>query len=373
MKKRALITVVAGMLALAAVCGTTAAALIDVTWQGGTGSWNDPGNWDPNTVPSNNIDSYNVLIDDGDTGVDSVVTLDSFVVVSGLSIDTGDKLNVDGTSLYLGGGSYANNGIINLRIAGPSAGEIHIYGGDVTLTGSGEVNMNPLGLLDGDINAVGNPDRLTNDGNTIRGAGWIGNFLIMTNRGLIDAVGGQLRVALYSADPATLNYNSGTMRAGTGASMLISYTNLTNHEGAADGLIHANDGYVEISDTSTITGGILQVDGAGGDLLVINSEIHSADINANNGTFRLDTSQIHDSTIDVAADGRVTLDEAWSQDGMVSNAGRIDVGDRGAVLTGGNLNNIAGGVVNVDDGYVHLGEGSYTNNGVINLGISVLP
>jgi len=370
MKKSALIAVVAGMLALAVVCDTAAAALIDVTWQGGTGSWHDPGNWDPNTVPSNHIDSYNALIDDGDTGVDSVVTLDSFAVISGLSVDIGDTLNVDGTSLYLGGGgAYTNNGTVNLRAAGPGVGEVHIYGGDVTLTGGGQLNMSPIGLLDGDINAIGNPDRLTNDGNTIRGAGWIGNFMLMTNRGIIDAAGGELKIGLYSVDPGSLNYNSGTMRAGAGASMLISYTKLTNHEGAVDGLIHANGGLVEIADTSVITGGVLQIDGAGGDLLVIDSEIESADINVNNGVLRADASRINDSTIDIAADGRVTLDDAWIQGGMINNAGTIDVGPLPAVLGGGNLNNMASGEINVDGGTFHLGQGSYANNGIINLGI----
>ena len=75
--------------------GAGEALAADATWNGGTGDWDTAANWTPAVVPNNGGTTFNVLIDGGKTGTDSVVHLTiSNPKIDNLTIDTGDRLDI---------------------------------------------------------------------------------------------------------------------------------------------------------------------------------------------------------------------------------------------------------------------------------------
>jgi hypothetical protein len=134
------------------------------TWAGTTGPWNTSSNWSPSGVPNNgygnNSTWYSVLIDNGKTGQSSVVNLNIDADILGLTINSGDTLNIQVSKTLkfveysAGQSAIVNNGAMN--IAGTlnnttasvlaltsSGGTVGMQGG--TLTGStGFSNANIL-------------------------------------------------------------------------------------------------------------------------------------------------------------------------------------------------------------------------------------
>ena len=121
-----------------------AQAQTDAIWIGGNDTWNDVNNWGGGVVPNNNGTTFNVLIDDGVGGTNSVVALDLLSTIDNLTVDVGDILNFNNSFdlTIVEGGVIANSGVINLNattaftdlIIGPG-------GGDVTLNGGGTIDL----------------------------------------------------------------------------------------------------------------------------------------------------------------------------------------------------------------------------------------
>ena len=233
---------------------------IDATWLGGSSNWNDAGNWSSAAVPNNNGHAYDVFIDGGSTGVASVVSFDMNATISDLTIDAGDRLQINNnTTLVIDTGSTIQNaGTMTLNAASYYNSTLHISGGDVTLNGGGTVTMG--NHSNNRIRGSTATDRLVNEDNTIQGAGKIGqNAIAFTNRGLIDANQSNSLTLDPSASGAI---NSGTMRASTGATLVLYSGAFQNDEGAANGLLRADGGTVVVQ-SSTVTGGATDVVGSG--------------------------------------------------------------------------------------------------------------
>jgi len=301
-------------------------------------------------------------------------------------------VNLDWTALILGDGSYHNDGWINLGVGDPnsgySSGDLLLGGQTVTLTGSGVLDMH-VGLIDA---AAFQGERLINEaGHTIRGTGYIGGAsdgsIALTNRGLIEAMPETdmvLHIMTLEDDPngsPVTNVNSGTIRAGMEAELLIADSVLANQEGSWDGLIHAEGGTVTLA-SSAVTGGNFQVDGMDGLLeLVDESKIIAANIDVNDGSLWVDdNSRISGSAVNVASGATLTLagnlfmdEPACIDGGTLTNAGIVHVGSGHgppgiARLTGGNLDNQPVGHVYVDWGFLEMGSGRYVNDGTIHVG-----
>src|SRR5262245_15155273 len=93
-------------------------AQLTATWNGGVGSWSDPGAWSVGAVPNNAGSlTFDVLID-GQQSVESDVTLDLDATIDGLDIDPtgGDAKHIFSKSLNVSGGhvlTLSPGGVIN--------------------------------------------------------------------------------------------------------------------------------------------------------------------------------------------------------------------------------------------------------------------
>ena len=107
---------VSAVIALAASLVFGGAAVADIiTWTAGTGNWSVAGNWDPG-IPGDNDD---VRIDNGDTGTDSVCTLNMNDWIGTLRIDAGDTLEMQtGMDLAINGDEIFNAGQLNMNALG---------------------------------------------------------------------------------------------------------------------------------------------------------------------------------------------------------------------------------------------------------------
>ncbi len=360
------------MLIFSPIGGATAvAAIYDVTWNGGGGDWIDPGNWDLGVVPDNGSDTYNVFIDGGKTGSASDVWLDAIgpMTVNELWIDAGDALTViNGTELAIAGGLIDNCGTMNLGEFGVSDGTLRLEGSDMFLCGTGVLDMYD-GMI---IGSVGTERLIQEAGHTIRGNGCIGNAsMTLTNRGVIEALDYDDLVIATLNDPSQASYNAGTIRTGWGRHIDICESFLVNQEMGIEGLIHADMGEVELIG-STVTGGVLQLDGPGPGAelrLTDNSRIAGAHVQVNIGTIHVDeTSLIEDSTLTlVHGAGWLFLEGGTVSGGLIDNHDIISVYGEGR-LSGGNLLNRPSGEVLVREATLELGSGTYTNDGLITLG-----
>src|SRR5215469_7143298 len=197
-----------------------------VSWSGGaTGNWNVAANWTGLSV--------------GETapGLNDDVTINGSVTVThnsvsdeihSLTLGTGATLDINGgsaiTLLLSSGTALSDDGTINLGdAAGASAGAL-FFDGDQTLaatsgaTGSVVLGGNPSNEL---IQGLGGQTLAIGSGIAIKGGdGLIGNgAATLVNNGTIDAdtSGGTINVAL-----GVNGSNSGTVEAGSGASLTVS-------------------------------------------------------------------------------------------------------------------------------------------------------
>ena len=126
--------------------------------------------------------------------------------------------------------------------------------GDVTLSGNGHVT-----LIDDSHNAIvsdGNPASLTNAGNTITGAGTIGDAnLTLDNqaKGVIEATGSSNALTI---DAFTFN-NEGKLEAAGSGGLVLENTTLTNSKTGA--LMTLGTGSHIDLDTADISGGSLKI------------------------------------------------------------------------------------------------------------------
>jgi len=268
-----------------AFAGPAAAVQVDATWIGGAGNWSTATDWDIGVVPDNNGDTYNVLIDDGDTGTASVLWLNMNARIDNLTIDTGDWLGIDtGLDLGIAGTSISNAGVLWLG-SGSSANTDLVIANEVTLTGGGTIGASN-NWWNRIVDDSGNDGHLINNDNIIEGSGRVGdNTLQLTNRGTVRA-NQSVRLAI---DPnANGVLNTGTLQATNNATLLLQNGTFTNHEGATLGLIEAQNGSSVELDGAHVVGGVLSTSGTGVIETAGSSGATLEDL-ANQGTYRIHT------------------------------------------------------------------------------------
>ena len=92
---------------------------IDFIWQGGTANWsaNTGANWDQ--AAGLRVLTDNVFIDNGNTGVNSVVSVNIDTTINNLTIDLGDSLDVNRRLLSFAVlGNVVNNGNLSMNSVG---------------------------------------------------------------------------------------------------------------------------------------------------------------------------------------------------------------------------------------------------------------
>ena len=231
--------------------GSASAQTLNSTWSGGpSGNWNVAGSWTPSGVPNNGANLYNVNIPSP-----AAVTVNGSFAIQSLDVDSGASallplgqiltLNADGTiDGVLTMGTLGSSGVARLRV-----------GADLTLAGSGVVNMHRSAGIDSPTGA-----RLTiGPALTVRyhgEAGFDQVFLepALTNNGTL----------LFEGDTAFINHpngqfinsSTGTIRASNTVRVDISATNepitIVN-----DGLWEADGGtfilsFAEMTNTGTL-------------------------------------------------------------------------------------------------------------------------
>jgi len=234
-------------------------AQLDAVWIGATDSWNIAGNWSPATVPNNNAtNTFNVLIDNGDVGTLSIVTLNLTATVDNLTVDAGDTLMIANTrsltvSGAAGAGSILNSGLVLLQSSGTLT-TLFAATGPVALSGGGTIQMsnNTNNRLVGSTGGS-----FINLDNLIHGAGQIGGGATdFTNAATILA-DEPLGIII---DPAANPFvNTGVLRAINGSTLRLQVGSFTND----GGLIEALSASVVDLSTATISGGTISTSGTG--------------------------------------------------------------------------------------------------------------
>ncbi|MBI5196177.1 MAG: hypothetical protein HZA10_07635 [Nitrospirae bacterium] len=262
--------------------GSVPAAQVDAVWDGGGGTnyWNTATNWDPNVIPNNGTDTYNVFIG-GLYLPDYTVSLNTNPTIDNLTVDTGDSLTVNNNShLYIAGGASAgaitNNGTMSLN--GSTTYTDLYLNGNSTITGTGILNLSNYAnnRITGASGAV-----LTNDTNhTIQGSGQLGNNILgITNNGTI--IANQSTALTINPGSAGVT-NNGIMRANGGTLSLYSGTFTNNN------IIEALNGYEVQLNAATIVGGNLNTSGGSKirntSAAYLNGITLNGDFLANNGT-----------------------------------------------------------------------------------------
>ncbi|HXQ23341.1 MAG TPA: hypothetical protein VN812_16815, partial [Candidatus Acidoferrales bacterium] len=241
---------------LAGFSGVAMAANLNVTWNGGSGNWEDPTKWGGGVVPNNGPgNTFNVFIDGGN-GVSSAVTLYTSEAVSTLTIDQGDQLiENNGSALGIAGGPAINNGVWALNTTGATT-DIWLVGG-VTVSGTGSIVMN---------NALFLNNRILTDGTVFTQAA--GHMIRGSGQLLVDT-GGMINLGTVIADqpaglwidPNDLGFtNQGLLQAKSSGTLTLKAGTLTN----TGGIIEALDlSRVEIQTGATVVGGEVRSSGTG--------------------------------------------------------------------------------------------------------------
>ena len=333
------------------------AAIVDSTWEGGTGNWSSVGSWDPNGAPDNDGDNYRVYIDDGSLG-DSVVSLDMSVTIDSLTMSGGDTLNINNNcSLTIdavdGLGTIDNAGLIALN---STSYYTWLYlGDDVTLSGGGVIQMSNSTL--NQIRGTTGTERLINEDNTIEGAGNIGaDAMALTNQDMIEA--NQTSSLTVDPEDTVGAINSGTMRASDGGTLILNDGDFTNFDGRADGLVQVDPNSTVLIQNSTVTGGQVEV-ASNGEVQLNNGAITGGTTNINPGGVVRTTggTSTLGGTVNNAAGGEVILNNytnlIFEDTGTYNNAGLIALNATGQYtrlyVDGGDVTLSGGGVVQMSN------------------------
>lgn len=123
---------------------SASAATITSTWSGGaTGNWSLPGNWTPNGVPNNGADIYNVNIPSP-----SAVTIDGVFSIQSIDVDTGATAQIIPGFLTVNADSTLD-GVLRMGVDGNFATARLRFAANVTLSGSGTVELNGNTSIEG--------------------------------------------------------------------------------------------------------------------------------------------------------------------------------------------------------------------------------
>jgi hypothetical protein len=219
------------------------------------GDWNTSANWTPNGVPAAG-DTAQIS---GGTFTVSTTQNETIAILEtakSVTLAIGSHTTFDVTSgTGPGAGTFLNSGSIALN-ATTSNTALQIDGSTLTLSGGGTVAM-----TDDSLNAIattGSPV-LSNAGNTISGAGTIGNLgLTLFNGGKI--IGNGASNELFRI--LNNGFNSGTLEGTTSQGLLISATQLNQ---TASGVVLASGAgaRVHLGDITIISGGMIKTVGSG--------------------------------------------------------------------------------------------------------------
>ncbi|WP_309387598.1 PEP-CTERM sorting domain-containing protein [Cerasicoccus frondis] len=243
-----------------------------------------------------------------------------------LTNPAGGVINVEnGDSLYLGGDiNFVNSGSLNINATSTTTALRATGTTPISITGGGVINLsdNANNYLTSDSNNTG----WINVDNTIRGSGFlINNLGSFENQALILA--DQSNSLIVDPSTSVAMVNTGVMRATNGGTLFLRNGEINN----ASGLIHVDNNSKLMLSGLTLNNG--QVDAG-----------TSAEI-------ELATSSLNNVSLQNSTTGTITV-----------TSGTVDV-------NGGNFNNPAGGVINVNNGtLLQFDEGVTLNNaGDINL------
>ncbi len=332
----------------------------------GPDNWNDSANWSPGSVPDNNGTIYEVRIDNGDLGTASIVSLDLSLDILSLTVDAGDRLNIQQAKALtiddtVGTGFISNAGTVS--ISGLTSTTQLLIKGDVTLDGGGTVEL--ADSASNFLRGASGTNSLINEDNLIQGAGFLGNNnLQVINRGVVEANG----TNKLTLDPPTAGFvNKGTIRAVGGSTLKILNGTVTNTESSVDGTIEAIDSSTVQLSGAIVDGGILRasngglIDVIGASTLKNLPASLDADVQVNNGVTLTLVGSIHNiGTIDVNASTAST--------GLSINDGDVTLTGGGTIILSDDVdnrvtgNNAANRLINEDN--TIEGAGNIGNNSI---------
>ena len=371
---RSCILTAAALVAVHACFGPLWADDIDAFWEGGTGNWNVAGNWSPAGVPNNNGDIYNVFVDN-EPEVAAVASLNMDATVNNVTVGSNDHLRINSykTLTLADSGSIDNRGTLSLNASASLYRTELVVEGSALLFGGGT-----LTLSDHNRNIIWGStatDRLTNEDNTIQGAGNIGgNKMGLTNQGTIVANQSTELIIDPSSSGAV---NSGTFRAVGGSTLSLSAGSYQNYEGATNGLIDVGDNSIVSLSSATVTGGTVQT-GANAQLRLSNSTIRGGAVtNSSTGTIRSssETNTIG-GTFTNAAGGQVIVnnyttlklesDPGFNNAGTFSLNGSGPLYNTGLTISGGDLGLVGGGAITMSNHSKNVITGAASTDRLIN-------
>ncbi|MCB1766689.1 MAG: hypothetical protein KDJ22_11630, partial [Candidatus Competibacteraceae bacterium] len=299
------------------------------TWQGGTGNWNNTGQWDTGTVPNS---TTNVQVDGGKTGTASLVNVNVTANANTLTIDAGDQVDINnGRQLTINGASLLNNGTLSLSSAG-STTTLRI--GNITFSGTGVVNLS--NQAQNRITGSSSLSVLTNAaGHTIQGSGSI-TQVGLNNQGLIDANQSvPLTISLSSTAPT--RSNSGTLQASNSGTLIINSTTLDN----TGGVIQALDASkVQLNSNVSINDGVLDTAGTGVIEVTSGAYTSSARLEDVTNQGRIEVQNGRGLTVagTITNDGTITLNPQSSSTSYlhVDNGETATLSGTGALVIAGN-------------------------------------
>ena len=320
----------------------------------------------------------------------TINTANGALDLSGRVNNAGTLGIADNSSLTLISAAYINNtGTIELNSTGDNT-DLYIDQRFAGFDGGGNVTLSDD--THNIIAAMTSGDQLTNNSNTISGAGEIGRGgLVLVNNAVIDA-NGQNALKL---DPLSLT-NTGTLEATNGATLLISNTTVTNHFNLVNGTIAAVGtnlpgtshssvglqdatilgGNISITAQAAIvaTSGVNTINGAAS---ITNSagtlEANGAELDLVNSTVNNTSGLVNDVNITgivyvTGTNGTIKLEDATISGGAVYTTGASDIVEAAGgtnlfddVATISNAGTVAanGGMLTVDD------ASAFTNTGLV--------
>ncbi|MGH9416292.1 MAG: beta strand repeat-containing protein [Terriglobales bacterium] len=305
------------------------------TWNlGASGSWTTAGNWTPGGVPNSSSTSVCVL-SGGTVGLNTSVSIANLTVNNGngVSVASGAGLNIDGTSVQNAGAITLNGGSGNNGVLG--------IGNNVTLQGSGVLNLTTTG---GGGSAIVQQNTggltLTNQ-TTIQGSGVVGNgglTLVNGASGVIQAGSGVGQGATLTLNGSGGITNNGQLGAFAGSTLAVT-GNLTNYSGSTltGGLYNAN-GTIQVNSFGSSGGEVLTNDA---NIVLDGSNGGAAELTDASGSNALTSLALNEGSLTVSGSANfITVTD-------LINSGLINIGTGSTMTVGGGSYSQAGGATQV--------------------------
>ncbi|MEX2216993.1 MAG: PEP-CTERM sorting domain-containing protein [Phycisphaeraceae bacterium] len=374
-KHLAILSAFTAMSAMSTLAGHAHAVLVNSTWNGGSGSWQNAANWTPNTQFPNNGnggDTYNATVSAGQATLNAGVTIEQLSLTGGAIALNGNDLFADQPFTWTGGIVFGPGSLITniIEISGGTnkllSNSFLVNNNSTTMTGTGSL----IGLDGAQIQneTTGIFDLLTdtsilNGGGTftyinkgkfrkVGGAGNSNAQAIVDNTGSVEARSGTLTLTNAPTQLAASVLNGGAWIAANGGHLLINAiinalgpdTTVTL-DGAGSSFntingITSNQGKINVQNGATFnpTAATLtntgEVNVTGGSNLTTANHI----INDTPGKIQITNSTVHSNTLD--NDGEIHVNQPGGiliVDGKLLNNGLLVV--NGMVQSGDVLDN----------------------------------